>query len=1219
MDLRQVRIITQKDQAKWLIHQAHQTGRDEAGLKRTIAALKQKQTIQLADGRLGLHPCGYCCVNQAEWQNNENREIQKLQRHMERCDTQIEWVDEKRWKLNQNHQTDEKKQKMTAKPNWLIYRNGRPCLNTECLLDNKDWIVCWPYEFFVVNDCLWVNFDHPFSTENLKRLTLDPCGNAVVSVDVLREEFAIEPYLENRKSNIGGMSSPAGMIVISSLASVLSSWLTSPDQTGMVVAGLVSAVISGSAFAGWYGWQAHRRKVLQQKDHQELLGEYLNYLKKQIETIEAKRRMLNAQFRAQQRRLFSFDASLHGSQRFDEWKLPAGISKTDFGVFRFPNLSWQLARSNSQKALDQLVDQPLDCWTFMELEQGGVYDLTSWRSEQILWLYLEWNWMVKTENRRFVWITKERLPLQHNGSMIDHCSLCFEEETEFFSLSSRYPQIEWTICSDRDLPESKLNPKDTVLYISWPESRVVSNLQVFEQPHANLVQNKERSLMAIRESLFPISMPPKSLWRKTSYPCSSEKGEISMGIPACYQKAQSMRKEKNRHRIWAKQADLSVELCTGVYWDLKKEGPHALIAGATGSGKSEGLCSILYQLALQNSAKLLQFVLIDFKGGSFLSPFLDLPHTAAVLTNLDQQEIWRLEQALNKELDRRQDAISQFLKENPGSPTDIQSMRDPQSALPFSEIIVVVDEFGQLKSRCPDFMKNLQEMARIGRSLSFHLILSTQKPAGIVDEQIWANSKSRLCFPVYDRMDSREVLGHEKASLLKKSGEFILQTDECEKSGRMFYLKRPFDGSSPIETLDAHHKWQTLEQKTLQEAMRQLILERQEIRHFLLVPDIKDHPEDFGGMKEDCLDHFSSYSLTQKQMHLCLASEEQIHQIVCALVLESRIPIMTNIDLEQTFQSLKQEKKNLELNMPQIFEVDERARIHLGLWQKLSIASLWQLSSLEQDVLVLIRMNEHVPIELIETLAGNKWLTTLLIFDHVSFRDEKIFRLCTERLIGETESRDQLVLISEGKLVSPQKAPVIRILEPNGQKEQFRRILIGAQFPPFQAKSNARTLLSSFHTVVMELEENRVIQDQAKGLIGIETENHKPVFRTRKPLVLCWINKKAKSQAIRLLQRFYFETPQISFGIYPEKVQIVLCDLAHSETPEKDLRQCLEKMDLVFIGEGLGNYSYALNLPYRSSTNAQAVWIREGSCTGIDLATFRSFEGGSMGNDDSRT
>lgn len=200
-------------------------------------------------------------------------------------------------------------------------------------------------------------------------------------------------------------------------------------------------------------------------------------------------------------------------------------------------------------------------------------------------------------------------------------------------------------------------------------------------------------------------------------------------------------------------------------------------------------------------------------------------------------------------------------------------------------------------------MKSLQQMARIGRSLGFHLILSTQKPAGIVDEQIWANAKSRLCFPVLDRMDSREVLGHEKAAMLKASGEFILQTDESEKMGRMFYLKRPFDGTSKVERLDGRNNWQVLEQRTLQDAIRHLILKRQEIKQWLLAPDLKEVPDEFSGLKEDFLDHFEKYEVPQNRMHLCLASDQQIDQLFSILFFESPLPTLSNIDMIQAIQN----------------------------------------------------------------------------------------------------------------------------------------------------------------------------------------------------------------------------------------------------------------------------------------------------------------------------
>ncbi|MDO4664121.1 MAG: FtsK/SpoIIIE domain-containing protein [Erysipelotrichaceae bacterium] len=1135
----------------------------------------------------------YCCIKSNEFEQKEDQELLKLKKRLKHGGFQLDWTIQDKWQLK--YLANVKHAKNYTQ--W-IYRNGKRIDKQDVSLQEEDWIYCWPYEFYVLDDSLWINLEHPYKTKNLDLFSYDKRGDYVFARSLVQEQFQIEPYLENRKTNSMRMASPAGMIVISSLASVLSNWITNPSQESMIQAGLVSAMISGGAFVGWYGWQAHRRKVLQQKDENELMKEYLDYLRLQVQTVEQRRRELNNHFIYECEKIKSFDRSMHGCLSHDGWALPAGIQKSIFGSFQYPNIPWQLAMSNSKKALDQLASQPFDCWTFSWIEQGGIYDLTNWRIEQVLWLYLLWCWMAETEQRKFVWITKKKLALVHNGSMFDHQFLCFSDEIDFFALQSQYPQIEWTIASDRPLPETKCSPKDTLLYIQEIQENQTTSLVLNDQDQTQLYD--QRALQQTKhcqiESLFAARMPPEYLWRKTSYLALQEGQTHALQMPTCYRHELEYGNQEQEH------VNLCVELCPGVYWDLKKEGPHALIAGATGSGKSEGLCSILYQLALQNSAKSLQYVLIDFKGGSFLSPFLDLPHTAAVLTNLDFQAIWRLEKALNQELERRQDAISEFLKRNPGCQTEIEAVRNPKTNEPFSEIIVVVDEFGQLKSRCPEFMQSLQQMARIGRSLGFHLILSTQKPAGIVDDQIWANAKSRLCFPVLDRMDSREVLGHEKAAMLKASGEFILQTDESEKMGRMFYLKRPYDGTSKVELFDKRGNWQVLEQQTLQDAIRYLILKRQEAKQWLLSPDLNKMPDEFSGLQEDLLDHFETYKLPEQQMHLCLASHAQIEQLFCILFLESRLPTLTNIDLIQAIQQANFKIEKDDKVCEQLCHLDELGLYHLGLWQNLNLASLWQITALEKRALVLIKLDEQLPSEWIEALSKNHNLTVLAALDHVSFRQEKLFRFFTNRIIGEVDSRDQLSLFSEGKLAAPEKTPLFRILEPNAQKEQYVRVVMGNRFPKFKTKPNASKFCDHYQPIVMEFDFDQTISYFAKGFIGIETSLGKPLFKGVEPIVLCWQKPNAKKLALRLVERLNFENPQYSFGIYPEQAQFVLCDLSLIEDPASTLKESLEKADVLFIGEGLSQYSYAIHLPYHANTNSQAVYIHQGELIEVQLA-----------------
>lgn len=1149
--------------------------------------LKTKQILKFGHARIAKVERRYSCILAEDFEQKENLELSKLKQG----GFQLDWNVSGYWQLKWISNFKQEK----CDFQWM-YHNGECVRKQDYFLQDEDWVICWPYEFYVVSDQIWINIEHQFRTRNLDLFQADEMGHYVLPEPIQQEQFEIEPYLENRKTNSSRMASPAGMIVISSLASVLSNWIVNPSQEGMIMTGLVSATISGSAFAGWYRWQAHRRKVLQQKDENELMSDYLAYLRQQVQKVEEIRNKLNNDFLDECEKIKSFNHSMHGCLSQMKWKLPAGIQKSTFGSFKYPNLPWQLAMSNSKKALDQLTSQPLDCWAFSWIEQGGIYDLTTWHIKQVVWLYLLWCWMVETEQRKFVWITKTKFNLFHNGSMFNHRLLCFCEDSDFFALQSQYPQMEWTIFSDQSFAEAKLNEKDTLIYI--PDLNESSSVpKIYEKRDDFHIQGNINN-QKIVESLFSLNMPPEHLWRKTSYLSKLDDYKQALQMPTCYQQEMKYGHQEN------KKLNLCVELCPNVYWDLKKEGPHALIAGATGSGKSEGLCSILYQLALQNSSLSLQYVLIDFKGGSFLSPFIDLPHTAAVLTNLDVQAIWRLEQALNQELNRRQDAISQYLKLHPGSQTEIESVNDPQTKQAFSEIIVVVDEFGELKSRCPEFMKSLQQMARIGRSLGFHLILSTQKPAGIVDEQIWANAKSRLCFPVLDRMDSREVLGHEQAAMLKVSGEFILQTDESEKTGRMFYLKRPFDGSSKIEVLDFKNHWQIVEQKTIQDAMRALILKRNECKRWLLIPDLMDEPNVFSGLQEDFLNHFSPYCLPSHQMHLCVASEQQIEQLFGILFFESKLPVLTNIDLIQAIHHAKFDTSLNGKTKDQLISLDEIGLKHLGLWQKLNLSTLWQLSTLDHEVLVLIGMNEQIPFELIEVLSQNRYLTIILAFDHISFRQEKLFRFCNNRIIGEVESRDQLSLISEGKLTATQKSPLLRILEPNAQKEQYKRVIMGNQLPNFHNKRDASLFCRIFEPIVMELDPNQSNINWAKGLIGIEISSHQPHFKGSKPIVICWQQRSAKDLALILIERLNFENSQTSFGIYPEQAQFVLCDLTQVEDPAKVLSQTLELADVLFVGDGLSNYSYAINLPYRKNSNAQAIYICQGQVFELQLAKF---------------
>lgn len=212
----------------------------------------------------------------------------------------------------------------------------------------------------------------------------------------------------------------------------------------------------------------------------------------------------------------------------------------------------------------------------------------------------------------------------------------------------------------------------------------------------------------------------------------------------------------------------------------KQDGPHGLIAGMTGSGKSELLMTFILSLALKYPPWEVAFFLIDYKGGGMSSAFQSLPHVIGSISNLSGDLIDRAFLSIRSENERRQRL---FLAAGVNNISDYhRGFRKgyPGCMEPLPHIYLIVDEFAQLKKDQPDFMQELLSLSRIGRSLGIHLILCTQKPTGSVDNSIMTNSRFRIALRLQDPMDSKELLRRSDAADLKNPGRAILQVGNDE-------------------------------------------------------------------------------------------------------------------------------------------------------------------------------------------------------------------------------------------------------------------------------------------------------------------------------------------------------------------------------------------------------------------------------------------------------
>jgi len=189
--------------------------------------------------------------------------------------------------------------------------------------------------------------------------------------------------------------------------------------------------------------------------------------------------------------------------------------------------------------------------------------------------------------------------------------------------------------------------------------------------------------------------------------------------------------------------------------DLVSEGPHAVVAGVTGSGKSELLVTWILALCAAHTTQEVSFLLADFKGGTAFDSLGGIPHVTGVITDLDGTGARRAIESLRAEVRWREAELARV---------GARDVLDPRVDVP--RLVIVVDEFAALLGEHPELHAVFTDVAARGRALGMHLVLGTQRPAGVVRESLLANCPLRISLRVTDPADSRAVIGTDEASAL---------------------------------------------------------------------------------------------------------------------------------------------------------------------------------------------------------------------------------------------------------------------------------------------------------------------------------------------------------------------------------------------------------------------------------------------------------------------
>lgn len=673
------------------------------------------------------------------------------------------------------------------------YVNGKRI--TSYQLQNLDWICIAGYSLLVLGSyCICQNqkLNKNFPLKTLIKKDNESFLNVPSTFEDNTQKLSIQLYTPLDPIQKGSLFSAIGsslLILVSSIVSALVSFLFMKDTSSLVSMGLTS----GSMSLGFLGYGLIMRKIQykeQVSTNEEKKHAYLAYLEEM--ELKIKKMFSSIQAKEEKREIFIQDRTSQTYHYFKQSDRLCALPKCKNAwlELQLPLINYIQKQDVMYNELESfLKKQPI------MIEQRKWLTFTSIFSCDLPFsiikeMFCQWAWQAGQEDVEWIFITKEII--YDRMFELPYCSL---------NSKRKRSKVVW-VAKKKEM-------------ISMQKQDLFIGLNKIDQPKLSLDFTVRKLFLKLYEKQAQEPNVSQALKQMTAF--------VDLSVCVGYDQ---------QKMIWL---DLHES----------KDGPHGLIAGTTGSGKSEWLISILMQLAYNNTSQSLEYVLIDFKGGAFGTMLSRFAHCAGMLTNLSMMQIERLEKGLQAELDKRQYILQNFISLHPDQKAHIDSYNEFFKQAKMSHLLIVVDEFAQLKLKAPDFMQHLKEIARIGRSLGIHLILSTQKPMGVVDEQIWSNSRFKVCFKVNDAMDSQEVIHSDLAAKLTCPGQFILHTDNQQhlQEGQGFYMHAPIKDIERVKIFDKRQEVEFQTQKksiTLYQKIAETILSRDMPKRKILLPPLDE-------------------------------------------------------------------------------------------------------------------------------------------------------------------------------------------------------------------------------------------------------------------------------------------------------------------------------------------------------------------------------------------